>query len=390
MTKVKLITLAALAAAAGGAQAAIGDALAAIIDTTPAGLVRPAAERPGDFGAFWADTVEGSRMIMSKGSDLLVVPTYTNHPRWDWPQRDEENALPFGAGLARQLIDERGNERMFFAVAFVDSNYRIEPMVGYSWVARWPIGSTGLHWGAGYLAGITARGDYTWLPLPLPLPVAKIGTDTFSIYGAYIPFTNVFFFYSSIAIDNAGSRSMPLPETSPFADGRTLVYGGGGWTYMDNGEEESKNTVKNDASWHVGIRRYSGRHWQTDLKYRRSHHDVRVFSDAAQTQGERKQNLETETYSLTIAYNIDVTRSLRLFAGAGVGYSRAESSTGKDDSIHPVLTTGFTWAMTPRLHLTGGIDTSFARYEGVVAGRHDGYGLRAMPTDFNLAVGYAF
>lgn len=390
MTKVKLITIAALAATAGSAQAGLGDVLSAIIDTTPAGLVRPSDERPGDFGSFWADTAEGSRMIMSKGSDLLVLPTYTNHPRWAWDQRDEENALPFGAGLARQVIDEHGNERMFFAVAFVDSNYRPEPMVGYSWIARWPIGNTGLHWGAGYLAGFTMRGDYMWLPAPLPLPVAKIGTDTISFYGTYIPFTDVAFFYTSIAIDNVGSRSMPLPQSSPFADGRTFVYGGGGWTYMDNGEEESRNTVKNDASWHVGIRRYSGRHWQTDLKYRRTKNDVRVWSDAAQTKGERRQQLETESYSLTIAYNIDATETFRLFAGAGIGYGRAESSTGSDSSIFPVLTTGFTWAMTPRLHLTGGIDTTFARYEGVVAGRSDNYVLRAMPTDFSLSIGYAF
>lgn len=390
MTKVKHITIAALAAAAGAAHAGFGDALSAIIDTTPAGLTRASSERPGDFATFWADTVEGARMIASQGSDLLILPTYTNHPRWDWPGRDEENANPFGAGFGRQLIDERGNERMLFGIAFVDSNYRVEPVVGYSWMARYPIGNTGLHWGAGYIAGISARGDYMWLPFPVPLPAAKIGTDTVSFYGTYIPFTNVFFFYSTIAIDNAGSRSNPLPATSPFADGRTLVYGGGGWTYMDNGEEETNNTVKNDSSWHVGIRRYSGRHWQTDLKYKRSNHDVRVWTDAAQTKGEHKQRLETETYSLTIAYNIDVTQSFRLFAGAGMGYSRAESSTGKDSSVHPVLTTGFTWAVMPRLHVTGGMDTSFARYKGVVEGRSDNYGLRAMPTDFSLSVGWAF
>lgn len=390
MTKVKHITIAALLAAAGAAHAGFGDAINAIIDTTPAGAARSAADRPGDFGTFWADTVEGTRMIASKGADLLILPTYTNHPTWDWPQRDEENANPFGAGFGRQLIDERGNERTLFAIAFVDSNYRVEPVVGYSWVARWPIFNTGLHWGAGYIAGITARGDYAWLPFPMPLPVAKIGNDTFSFYGTYIPFTNVFFFYSTIAIDNAGSRKNPLPASSPFADGRTFIYGGAGWTYMDNSEEESKNTIKNDSSWNVGIRRYSGRHWQTDLKYKRAKNDIRVYTDAAQTKGEHKQRLETETYSLTIAYGIDVAKSFRLFAGAGLGYSRAETSAGKDDSWHPVLTTGFTWAPIPNVQVTGGIDTSFARYYGVVEGRPGSYGLRAMPTDFNLSVGFAF
>ena len=153
---------------------------------------------------------------------------------------------------------------------------------------------------------------------------------------------------------------------------------------------ESKNTINHDSSWNVGIRRYSGRHWQTDLKYKRAKNDIRVYTDAAQTKGEHKQRLETETYSLTIAYGIDVAKSFRLFAGAGLGYSRAETSTGKDDSWHPVLTTGFTWAPIPNVQVTGGIDTSFARYYGVVEGRPGSYGLRAMPTDFNLSVGFAF
>lgn len=379
-----LCCAAALAAAALSTPARAGftDLLGAIVDTTPAGLARSSSERPGDWKSFWADTKEGSRYIMEKGSDLFVMPVYTNHPTWDWEKRHEENGYPFGMGLARQVIDERGNERMFFLTAFVDSNYRIEPMAGYSWVARWPIGSTGLHWGAGYLAGITMRGDYMWLPCPLPLPVAKIGTDTVSFYGAFIPFTNVFFFYSSITIDNQERRDAPLPAESPFAKHNNFLYGAYGWTYADNGENYTHNTIKNDAAWAVGLRRYSGRHWQTDLKYRRSSHDFAVKGG--------KDELDLETYSLTIAYNIDVTRNLRLYAGGGVGYSRAETNHASDDSIHPTLTMGFTWAFTDRLWLTGGIDTSISRFKGLASDRTDNTLVKPMPTDFKLGLGVAF
>ena len=189
--------LAALGCAAllGSASAGtLSDVFSAVVDTTPAGLARSSAERDGSWGGFWEDTKHGSEYIMEEGRTLLVLPTYTNHPRWDWDNKDQENGYPFGMGLARQVIDEHGNERMFFLVNFVDSNYRIEPMVGYSWVARYPIFNTGWHYGAGYLAGITVRGDYYYLPAPLPLPVAKISNDWFSFYGTFIPFTNVFFF----------------------------------------------------------------------------------------------------------------------------------------------------------------------------------------------------
>ena len=177
-------------------------------------------------------------------------------PTWDWDKRHEENGYPFGMGLGRQVIDNRGNERSFFLVTFVDSNYRPEPVAGYQWVARWPVAGTGLHVGAGYLAAVSARGDYMWVPFPMPLPVAKIGTDDISFYGTYIPVTNVFFFYSTITIDDAKRRDLPLPATSAWSADRNYLYGGWGWEYMDNGEEFSPSNVKNDSSWHVGMRHY--------------------------------------------------------------------------------------------------------------------------------------
>lgn len=361
------------------------DALSAVIDTTPAGLVRPSAERDGSWDGFWEDTKRGSEAIMRDGKTMLVLPTYTNHPRWEWEDKDEENGYPFGMGLARQVIDDRGNERLFFLVNFVDSNYRLEPMVGYSWVARYPIAQTGWHYGAGYLAGITIRGDYSYIPCPLPLPVAKIGNDTFSFYGTFIPFTNVFFFYSSITIDDTKSRKMPLPATSSWSRNTDFIYGGYGITRTDNGEEESPTRVDSDTSWHVGWRHYSGRCWATDLSYRKSSHAV------TRAEGPGNYDLDIEMLALQLQYNIDAFDSLRLYAGGGLGYSRAENSQGDDDdSIHPVLSLGATYSVTDHLYVDASITTSFARFTGVAEDRHDKYVIRAMPVDLSVSVGFAF
>ena len=369
--------------AAAGAQA--GSFWEAVIDTTPAGLVRNSADRPGDWQTFWSDSKEGAQQIFDEGRTMWVVPTYTNHPRWDWENRSEENAWPFGGGLGRMMIDDRGNERLLFAVAFVDSNYSVQPMVGYSWVARWPVGNTGLHVGAGYLAGITMRADYLWLPCPLPLPVAKVGTDDVSFYGTWIPGTNVFFFYSAITLDDTKGRKMPLPADSPWAKHSNLLYGSWGLEYTDNGTEEcSPSNVRSGHVWNAGLRHYSGRSWQTDFKYSRSEHDVRRVDNSGE------QRVDYEHYMLTVAYNIDATRSLRLFGGAGVGYGRAESRHHSDSSVFPTITMGFTWAATDRLHLTGSMDTSFPRYSGVVDDRDDHYVLKTMPTAFTLGLGLAF
>lgn len=386
--KQQLKTFAVTAAAALTAFSAPAEArsfMEALIDTTPAGLVRDSASRPGDFGSFWQDTVEGSKAIMKDGSSLWIVPTYTNHPHWDWENRHEENALPFGMGLGRQVIDSRGNERSFYVVGFVDSNYKVEPMIGYQWLARWPLGNTGFHVGAGYLAGITMRDDYMWLPCPLPLPVAKIGTDTVSFYGTYIPFTNVFFFYTTITIDDAKRRDLPLPASNPWASAQNMIYGGWGWEYVDSGAEEaSPHNAEDDESWHVGMRHYSGRHWATDLSYRESSHGVRPGA------GLDYKKYDFKTWALQIQYNIDAMDSLRLYAGAGIGYSTMKGQNRKDESIHPVLSLGATYAVTKSIFIDANVFTSFARFKGTVGDAQDKALFTAMPTDFNVSIGYAF
>lgn len=355
-----------------------------LIDTTPAGLARSSDDRPGDWASFWSDTRAGAEKIMSDGNSVWILPTYTNHPRWDWPQRSEENGWPMGMGLARGIIDEKGNERMLYLITFVDSNYRPEPMAGYTWVARWPLGNSGFHVGAGYLAGITMRGDYMWAPVPLPLPLAKVGTDTVSFYGTWIPVTNVFFFFSTITLDDAKDRKMPLSPESPWVKTPNLLYGSWGWQYTDNGEKYSPSRVASDTVWNAGLRRYSGRSWQTDLKYSRSSHEV------TRADGPGKNDLRIESYTLTLAYNMDWTKTFRLFAGAGFGYSKGETRYASDWSLHPALTLGFTWAAAENFFITGSMDTNFARFKGVLEDRGDGYTVRSMPTSFTIGAGLAF
>ena len=328
--------------------------------------------------------MDRAKAIMKEGNSFWVVPTYTNHPTWDWDKRHEENGYPFGMGLGRQVIDNRGNERSFFLVTFVDSNYRPEPVAGYQWVARWPVAGTGLHVGAGYLAAVSARGDYMWVPFPMPLPVAKIGTNDISFYGTYIPVTNVFFFYSTITIDDAKRRDLPLPATSAWSADRNYLYGGWGWEYMDNGEEFSPSNVKNDSSWHVGMRHYSGRHWATDVSYRRSEHDIKTAGT------DTSKSYRFQTWAVQLQYNIDALDSLRLYAGGGLGYSKMKGPAGKDDSFHPVTSLGATYAVTKNVFVNAEMFTSFARYKGTVEARGDDYVLKPMATDFTLSLGVAF
>lgn len=353
------------------------------LDTTPAGVIRSTQDREQTGGSYWDDAKNGILTIIEDGDSLFMVPTYTNHPGWDWPQRAEENAHPYGMGIGRQIIDDRGNERSVYATAFIDSNYYIEPLIGYSWLARYPIGNTGLHWGAGYSLNITAREDYgNYIPLPLPLPVAKIGTDTIGFYGTFIPFTNVFFFYTQIKLDDSESRKAPLPESSPWAHSTDFIYAGGGYTLADNGEENTANAVHSGNSWHMGWRHYTDRSWATDFSYRSSGHEIVV--------GEGKQDLDIETYAFQLQYNMTVSQNWRLYAGGGIGYSRCETRAGhKDGSIHPVLSMGTTYALTKNFFIDASMTTSFPRFEGAIDSR-PGFALRPAPVDLSVSMGIAF
>lgn len=126
--------------------------------TLPGGLAPSSAD-------FWSSQVDGFKEIMNKGRDGVAFGIWTEHPAFDYDNRSEENALPFGAGVVRTMIDEKGNERMLFGIVFSDSHYYPEPTFGYSWVARWPV-SEKYHVGAGYMLGVTFREDYHWASHP--------------------------------------------------------------------------------------------------------------------------------------------------------------------------------------------------------------------------------
>ena len=56
---------------------------------------------------------------MNKGRDGVAFGIWTEHPAFDYDNRSEENALPFGAGVCCTMIDEKGNERMLFGIVFL-------------------------------------------------------------------------------------------------------------------------------------------------------------------------------------------------------------------------------------------------------------------------------
>ncbi len=118
----------------------------------------------------------------------IPVTVWHNRLTWDRAHILRYNERPGGAGLGVSRINPKGNWEGWYGMIFRDSFSRWEPIVGYGWEARWPLlDNTPLSVGAGFTAGITARDNYNYIPLPLVLPLASISYGPVSAQMTYIP-----------------------------------------------------------------------------------------------------------------------------------------------------------------------------------------------------------
>ncbi len=362
-----------------------GSMLSAVADTLPGGFITE-SNRSSGLSGWAADQSRGFMKIIREGSTALVLPVYTEHPRWDYDNRSQENGYPWGGGLARTVVDSRGNERLAYAILFSDSHYEPEPFLGYGWLARWNLGHSGIHVGAGYLAGLTFRQDYSWVPIPAPLPLVKAGTDRFGIYATYIPFSNVAFFFTTVTLDDTRqSREMPLAPGSVWYGRNNLLYAGGSWVRNDLGDPDTdrgRMTMSSNGGWNAGIRHYFDRHWAADLGTIRSKHHT-------YWNGEKRFDWTMTQVNLMAQYHADASESLRLFAGAGIGYAKLHRAGQSENSVHPAVQAGFTWAFSREFHLTGSVTTSFPRFKDIDAEKARGTG-RPAPAAFSLSLGKTF
>ena len=385
MPSLKKIALAtALSLATITAQAGFVDSF---VETLPGGA------SPYPDAGFIGNQLNGMHDLIENGRTGLLVPAYTNHPAWDYDNRYEENGYPFGAGITRGIIDERGNERMMYLMFFRDSHYEIEPIMGYAWVARYPIANTGFHLGAGYTAGLTFRQDYSWVPIPVPLPLVSAGTDWFNVYATYIPFSNVFFFFSKIEFDDQARRFAPWPESKASAWANTTeVYAQGSWVKTDlssgDGDFPGSFTLSSESGYKFGIRQFLDRHWALDLSYQQSDHDLK-------SGGQKVNEYRLTNTNLMLQYHFEVLDSMRVHVGGGAAYSQLKSrgeADYKEHNIIPVVQTGFTWAVTDHLRVLGDMTVNFPFFRNVKYGEDGQLDGRFKPanTSFNLGVGYAF
>lgn len=387
------LLVAAPAMAQDEGPSAFARALGAFNDTTPVGLLAPGERHPGWKGWF-SDFWEGSQRNYKGGDAGLLLPLFAFHPAYKYPNRFGQNSYPYGIGYARTVIDGKDNERIVYALAFSDSHYNFQPMVGWAWLARWPIAG-GIKGGLGYTAFVGARSDANYIPFPAILPVASIGTDRATLYGTWIPSTDVLFFFARITLpQNDGTPPVPgARPVGPFGtvarDGTArmnLLYAGGGWV---NSNASGIDTVASGNSWAplAGYRRFVTDRLAVDVSVSRS-------TLSLDLNNARLGNLDLVPLAVTAQYHVPIYQGFRMYAGAGIAYNRITQQempgySLSNDGFSPVLQAGANFSLTDAVVLTGGMTVNFVRNQLYQDGALQGT-VKLSPVTFGLAVGYSF
>ena len=118
----------------------------------------------------------------------LYVPINTWHNRnyYESEDIDDFNERPWGLGAGKYRYDEDGDWHGIYAMAFLDSNSEIEPIVGYGFQKVWRA-SEHVRLGLGYTLGVTVRQDFDYVPMPLLLPLFSVKYKQVALQSTYVP-----------------------------------------------------------------------------------------------------------------------------------------------------------------------------------------------------------
>lgn len=145
------------------------------------------AEGPAESGMVSRIEDSLSQTWQSQNYELYIpVNTWHNRSFYSSEKIDEFNEHPWGLGLGKYRFDDEGDWHALYAMAFQDSHYRLEPIVGYGFQKMWrPTENVRL--GVGYSVGVTMRQDMHYLPLPVLLPLFSAEYKKISVQSTYVP-----------------------------------------------------------------------------------------------------------------------------------------------------------------------------------------------------------
>lgn len=118
----------------------------------------------------------------------LYIPINTWHNRSNYTdeQISKYNEQPWGVGVGKYRYDQDGDWHGLYAMVFLDSKSKWEPIMGYGFQKVWKP-SEEVKLGLGYSVGLTLRNDLNYLPLPLVVPLISVKYQSIALQSTYVP-----------------------------------------------------------------------------------------------------------------------------------------------------------------------------------------------------------
>ncbi|UPK79658.1 lipid IV(A) palmitoyltransferase PagP [Proteus vulgaris] len=142
--------------------------------------------------SYWGKFKRNVNQTWDNDQYNYYLPVWTWHNRftYDREKTNRYNETPWGFGMGKYRYDSDGDWHSLYAMAFMDSNNRVQPIMGYGFEKMWyPGDKDGFRMGAGFTLSITARHEYDYIPMPLPLPLVSVGYGHLSLQATYVPGT---------------------------------------------------------------------------------------------------------------------------------------------------------------------------------------------------------
>ena len=131
--------------------------------------------------------------IWEEGNYKLLVPVHTYHSPLSYSssKRKEYNENPWGIGIGKYFSPTPDKRYGLAAMTFQDSFNKPEPSFFYSWQTLWRTDKD-FRPSVGFIAGITFRENYNWIPVPGAAPTIGFDYKSISVDTLYVPGFDVF------------------------------------------------------------------------------------------------------------------------------------------------------------------------------------------------------
>ncbi len=140
--------------------------------------------------SLWEQWKQDLLLTWDSSNTELYVPIAAWHNRFTYSDEKIKsyNELAWGMGYGTYRFDTKNNWHSLYAMAFMDSHNKIQPVIGYGYQKMWTFGEMDKwRFGAGFALSITGRHEYHYIPIPLPLPLFSIEYHRLSLQTSYIP-----------------------------------------------------------------------------------------------------------------------------------------------------------------------------------------------------------